>query len=74
MIPVRGGGTEAAQPGGNAAVPTTGAAVTPNPSGATVAHQRANTYDLRGNRTQVAGPGWNQVMQYDPEDRLFFEQ
>ncbi|NUN49039.1 MAG: hypothetical protein HUU15_09450, partial [Candidatus Brocadiae bacterium] len=33
-----------------------------------------NTYDLRGNRTQVAGPGWNQVMQYDPEDRLFFEQ
>jgi len=55
-------------------VPTTGAAVTPNPPGATVNHQRANTYDLRGNRTQVAGPGWNQVMQYDPEDRLFFEQ
>jgi RHS repeat-associated protein len=66
--------TEAAQPGGNAAAPTTGAAVTPNPPGATVSHQRANTYDLRGNRTLAAGPGWNQVMQYDPEDRLFFEQ
>jgi hypothetical protein len=38
-----------------------------------VSHQRANPYDLRGNRTLAASPGWNQVMQCDAEDQLVFE-